>query len=115
MTRVSEDEVHKDIAHLLMIMSQYYRIIFVSGRDDSCSVDTIQWIKDNTYSCYPMSTKLHMRDVWDNRNDAIVKYEIAQRLNKDFNIRYVFDDRDRVVKMWREAGFRCLQVANWNF
>jgi hypothetical protein len=27
----------------------------------------------------------------------------------------VLDDRDQVVKMWRERGFRCLQVANGNF
>jgi len=27
----------------------------------------------------------------------------------------VFDDRDRVVKMWRENGIRCFQVAEGNF
>ena len=27
----------------------------------------------------------------------------------------VFDDRDKVVKMWRENGLDCFQVANGNF
>ncbi len=27
----------------------------------------------------------------------------------------VFDDRDRMVKMWRDAGITCLQVAPGDF
>ena len=27
----------------------------------------------------------------------------------------VFDDRDKVVKMWREIGLTCMQVAPGNF
>jgi len=28
---------------------------------------------------------------------------------------FVLDDRDQVVNMWREQGFKCLQVAEGNF
>jgi len=56
-----------------------------------------------------------MRKAGDNRKDSIVKYEILQELIKEYYIEYVFDDRDQVVKMWREAGLRCLQVAPGNF
>ena len=34
--------------------------------------------------------------------------------NKD-HILCVFDDRDKVVKMWRENGLNCFQVAPGNF
>ena len=27
----------------------------------------------------------------------------------------VFDDRDKVVKMWRDSGLTCMQVAPGNF
>lgn len=109
MTRVLEDEYHRDIAHLVYIMSLDRQIIYVSGRDDSCREDTIKWL-----SRIPIANpewSLYMRKEGDKRNDAIIKYEILKELNKTFNIRYIFDDRDRVVKMAREAGFRVLQVA----
>lgn len=41
--------------------------------------------------------------------------ELAKELVEKYHINYVFDDRNQVVKMWREAGFRCLQVADGNF
>jgi phosphoserine phosphatase len=49
------------------------------------------------------------------RKDSIVKYEILQEIVKEYFIPFVFDDRDQVVRMWREAGLRCLQVASGNF
>ena len=40
-------------------------------------------------------------DLWpDDKKDSIV---------------CVFDDRDKVVKMWREIGLTCMQVAPGNF
>lgn len=115
MTRVSEDEVYEDIARLVKIMSQHYKVIFVSGRDDSCARDTAMWLEKNISFAKAWNTTLHMRDEWDNRSDAIIKYEILKELNETFNIRYIFDDRDRVVKMAREAWFRVLQVQEGNF
>lgn len=44
-----------------------------------------------------------MRKAEDGRKDSIVKYEILLDLAKKFNILAVFDDRNQVVKMWREA------------
>ena len=114
MTRVSEDDVHSDIARLIpLFYREWFDILFVSWRDESCRDATICWLYDNTPN--EDYIELFMRKEWDNRSDAIVKYEIAQELNKKYNIRYIFDDRNRVVSMWREAGFRCLQVAPWDF
>lgn len=56
-----------------------------------------------------------MRKEDDNRKDSQVKYEILLDLAKEKNILAVFDDRNQVVKMWREAGLRCFQVADGNF
>ncbi len=39
----------------------------------------------------------------------------ARELPDDKPVALVFDDRDKVVRMWRERGFRCLQVAPGNF
>jgi len=35
--------------------------------------------------------------------------------DKKDSILCVFDDRDKVVKMWRDNGLSCFQVADGNF
>lgn len=110
-SKVLEDSVHKDIAYFIPIFKDKNKIIIVSGRPDSCREDTEKWLKDNDI----YYDELHMRNAGDKRKDSIVKYEIVKELVKKYYIKYVFEDRNQVVKMFREAGFRCLQVADGNF
>lgn len=110
-SKVSEDTPHWDIVELIRVLSQTYTILFVSWRDFICAIDTAKWLDKNVLEKY----RLYMRPEWDKRKDSIIKYEILQDIIKDYYIVYVFDDRDHVVQMWREAWLRCLQVAEWNF
>lgn len=87
-------------------------IIIVSGREDACRAETEKWLQDNRIPY----DEFYMRQTGDNRNDAIVKKEIYEEFIKPrFNVRFVLDDRDRVVKMWREEGLKVLQVAEGDF
>ena len=56
---------------------------------------------------------LYMRKDGDTRPDYVIKPELV----KDFidDIYMVFEDRDQVVKMWRDLGITCLQVANGDY
>lgn len=118
-TRVLEDTPNTRVIDLIneYLYFWYERdrwttVIFVSWRADSCRKDTEIWLKKNI----PFSFhRLLMRKEGDKRKDSSVKYEILLDLSKEFNILAVFDDRDRVVKMWREAWLLCLQVDNGNF
>ena len=49
-------------------------------------------------------------------DDKIVK-ECLYRTHVEprFNVKFVLDDRNRVVDMWRSLGLKCLQVAEGNF
>ena len=59
---------------------------------------------------------LFMRKAGDRRDDSVIKKEMLVQLRiAGFNPVMVFEDRDRVVKMWRENGVRCMQVANGDF
>lgn len=109
-SRVWEDAVHNDVVHIISTVaaSKDCKILLVSGRPESCRRDTLKWLFHNTSL---IVEDLYMRKTDDKRSDSIVKYEILQELIKKYFIELVFDDRDRVVKMWREAGLRCLQVA----
>jgi len=110
-TRVYEDECVEQVADIVRRYRDK-RIIILSGRDDSCYEDTKNWLKDNSI---PFDY-LYMRKTGDKRKDAIVKKEIYdEKIKGKFNIRFVLDDRSQVVKMWREQGLKCFQVANGNF
>ena len=89
-------------------------ILFVSGREskDNCEVDTLDWLCDNDFP----HAKLIMRKFGDHRNDAVAKKEIYDQYIKDnYNVLCVFDDRDRVVEMWRNEGLLCNQVYYGEF
>jgi len=111
---------------VLKILDNYpypNEIIFVSGREDSCKQKTINWLKEiekkanaEGYVILGDRWQLHMRKTGDRRSDDIVKYEIFNEHIRDkYNVEFVLDDRDSVVKMWRKIGLTCLQVAEGNF
>lgn len=87
-------------------------IIIVSGRENGCMSATEQWLQDNKIPY----DELHMRQAGDSRDDRIVKKEIYDLYIKTrYNVRFVLDDRDRVVEMWRGLGLKVLQVAEGDF
>lgn len=87
-------------------------VIIVSGREDGCMKETQAWLKDNHIPC----DELYMRASGDHRDDRVVKKEIYEaNIKPRFNVRFVLDDRDKVVKMWREEGLKVLQVAEGDF
>lgn len=111
-SKVMEDTPYKDIITLLATLNNAFKIGFVTGRDESCRNETTQWIQENIPFQYEF---LKMRAENDKRWDDIIKHEIASQIAKNYYIFAVFDDRNRVVEMWRKAGIRCLQVQEGNF
>lgn len=88
-----------------------YDVLFVSGRPiDPCGKLTEDWLDKH----HLFGRHLFMRQGGDHRPDYIVKQEILDLLPKN-RIRYVLDDRNQVVEMWRRNGLTCLQVADGNF
>ncbi|MCK9429180.1 MAG: hypothetical protein M0R17_04190 [Candidatus Omnitrophica bacterium] len=88
------------------------KIIFLSGREDKYREPTLSFLARvcENYGLDKNITLL-MRKSGDNRPDDIVKNEIYNESIKDkFNILAVFDDRPKVVRMWRSLGlmvFEC--------
>ena len=72
----------------------------------------VKYMELDDDACY----SLIMRKQGDFRADDIVKKELYETYLKDkFNVLCVFDDRDKVVKMWREEGILCNQVYYGDF
>ena len=57
-----------------------------------------------------------MRKKDDFRKDSIIKKEIFENeINPKYNVLFVYDDRNQVVKTWRELGVKVFQVEEGNF
>lgn len=111
-SRVGEDTLHVDVAGILRELSSNNRIIICSWREDTCRQATIDWL-DKYKVKYD---ELFMRKEGDKRNDAIIKYEmLVNDIIPKYYVRGVFDDRDRVVSMWRQSWLLCCQVNYWAF
>lgn len=125
-TKVSTDIVDENVAQIVRkyagdtndLFSADTYIIIVSGRDVTCQNDTVNWLVENQIPFH----EIYMRDntlVDKNGNkldDTVIKRDIYNKWIKNrFNVRFVLDDRDRVVKMWRAEGLKVLQCAEGDF
>lgn len=89
-------------------------IVFVTGRPEEYREKTIKWLS-NIAHIENINERLFMRKTGDLRKDYVIKREIVDELSKRGPIKMAFEDRTQVVKMYREKGIRCLQVADGNF
>ena len=119
-SRVHEDVVDESVAWINDVIADAggARIFIVSGRDDECREETAKWLDDNGIIYH----ELLMRDTANDRErgnkiaDTRVKYRLFnEHLRGKYNVRVVFDDRASVVKLWRDMGLKCCQVAPGNF
>lgn len=98
-----------DICHSLALK---HPIVLVSGRSDECKAATATWLQRNGVPYH----ELYMRQAGDHRDDDVLKSELLDKILADgYQPVMAFDDRDRVVKMWRSRGVPCAQVAEGNF
>jgi hypothetical protein len=113
----------KPIDRIIFLVSLLYyhadhTILFVSGRSDRVRQQTAEWLA--IHGLGSVYDYLGMRKHGDHRPDDIVKREIYETMKaemgfKDEQVSFVLDDRDRVVRMWRDMGLTCLQVAEGAF
>jgi hypothetical protein len=121
-SRVGEDAPNKPVITVARALAARSGLIFMSGRMEQCREATKLWL--HAYACdhahlprcmreYP----LLMRRDGDNRPDQVVKRELYEgHVQGLYEVEGVLDDRDRVVRMWREdLGLTCLQVAHGDF
>ena len=107
-----DEPIEEVVALLDMAAANDIKIVLCTARDEKCRQDSIDWLEahDIPYDA------LYMRKQWDRRDDDIVKFELLEQIYEaGYEPILVLEDRDRVVKMWRSAGLRCLQVAPGDF
>ncbi len=112
--KVSQDKPHQDIIDLVRDLRSLkkYKIIITTGRDGVCEEATKEWVLEHGVNY----DEFFIRKAGDFRKDNIIKSEIyMDHIRPKYDVKYVIDDRDQVVDMWRSLGLRVLQVAPGDF
>lgn len=116
MTTVLEDEPNVPVIHAVTGMAQQgYKVIVCSGRLETARRDTMRWLY--TYTSFQLEMLLLRPVSLRTQPDQELKLEMWRTMIEPFyEVMCVFDDRNKVVRMWREqAGLTCLQVAEGDF
>lgn len=109
--KVWMDSPNDDVATALRLYRNVgYTIYIVSGRDAIYRAVTEKWLADNNIKY----DDLFMRptEAGQKREDSIIKYELFNKHIRPLGHRIlgVFDDRHRVLRMWRELGLTTFHV-----
>lgn len=103
------DQVESSLAEARDSGKRVFLMLF-SARPENYRSMTEQWLKEKGVDDY---AALIMRRAGDSREDSIVKRELLHKYFKDKNkIIKVFDDRPRVIRMWREEGLEVVDVGD---
>lgn len=107
-----DDTPIEHMCRLAYRLGLYDGIVIASGRSSRVRLKTENWFR-RTNTFYDA---LYMRADGDHRPDDVVKLELLERIRAEgWDPIMAFEDRDRVVAMWRNAGIPCAQVAAGDF
>lgn len=108
-----EDLVYDDVRSIVNLEHQSgTRIVFCSGRPEDYKRQTEMWLDSNIH----IESDLVMRPRNNFKPDHITKRMLYEyEIKPYYQVKYVLDDRDAVVRMWRDIGLNCMQVRPGNF
>lgn len=89
-----------------------HKVEIWSARSDIVRAETEEWLR--VYANIDPALLVHMRAADDNTPDVVLKRHWLYRIHPEEWPHIVYDDRQRVVDMWRAMGVACFQVtADW--
>lgn len=104
----------------IVALYEHYREVYgsenvwiFSGRSSKVRQKTEDWLFKHTYLEWAPCMK--MRPEGDFTPDDKLKLKWLEEIGGSDRIAIAFDDRDKVVNMWRSLGIVCCQVADGNF
>ena len=108
---------HAVIKMAQILAESGHMIAIFSGRSQKMAWVTKSWlVKNNVPWCMLKMRPTKGQDAFtpDDQLKQMWLDDFADNVGKD-NILGVFDDRNKVVDMWRKNGLTCFQVADGNF
>lgn len=98
------------VVETLRMLESHADIWLFTGRRESTRAKTLNWLKEHYI---PFSGVLNMRPDGSHAPDYKLKRDWYKAMSDDDRRRLVavFEDRDRVVQMWRGLGVVCFQTT----
>lgn len=95
----------------LMCEDARHRIIISTGRSEDVREQTVLWLAKHGVPYDELIMRPRASYIPD---QAMKKAWLDQgKFGHKDDILFVVEDRDRMVKMWRDQGLTCLQVDTW--
>lgn len=91
------------------------RIVILSGRSKVTKDATKVWLKKFDVPFDVLKMRPTSRDFMYMPDDQLKQMWLDKLFINKNDIVCVFDDRQKVVDMWRDNGLTCMQVANGDF
>lgn len=108
---LEEDAPNGKVAEICRALSENYPIFICTGRPEKFRKRTEAWLTNNNIPY----NQIWMRPNGSTESDAVVKKRMLDAIQKSNTVVAVFDDREKVVNMWRENGILCCQVAKGEY
>ena len=113
------DAPNEPVIQTMHTLAFFSDVWIFSGRSDEVRHQTVEWLASNTHFLrYELEGSwLTMRRAGDyTPDDELKRGWLRDMLVEDRQrLVAVFEDRDRMVKMWRGEGVACFQVAPGEF
>ena len=110
--KVDTDDLNQPVYEIYKFYkTNGYKIIIFTARDAVCEELTKNWLALHKIEW----DYFDIRPADNTEKDAVIKLRMVEKAVEKYHISAVFDDRDQVVKMWRELGLQCFQVADGGF
>ena len=98
-----------------MLKEQGHSIVIFSGRSKVTKVATMEWLDKFGVPFDVLKMRPDNSEFKFMPDDVLKQHWLDQLFTVKDNILCIFDDRDKVVKMWRDNGLTTFQVAEGNF
>lgn len=104
-----DDPIPETINLVNMLHDAGNKIIIFTGRDASCELETLNWLRDHGVKFDAM----HMRPEGSMIKDRFVKHDMyKEHIVGKYNVRAVFDDRPQVSLLWHDLGIHLFKVGD---
>lgn len=112
-TNIGLDEPNVPVIKTFQAMKDAgFNVGIFSGRNSISKKETESWLAEN--GIRPDFLYMRPQDSFM-KDDILKKKWLDQLLSDGKNVMCAFDDRDKVVKMWRDNGISCFQVNYGDF
>ncbi len=117
MTLVYKDDLNIPVYKMYDCLKDKYKIFICTGRNECSRTMTEEWLKK--YNILVPSSMIFFRPDKKNKRDicqkdTIIKEQMYEQIQKEYNILCIFDDRKQVVDHARKLGHTVFQVAENN-